>query len=410
MASTDQFREADPQLDAVLADLRGGVAGHVRSPGTAAVRRTVHRRRVAQRTAAAVAAVAVIAGVATAALAVKPPRDAVVPATPTPSAAATQSPSPGPSPSATAENLVTAPGLDQVDWRNAKLALPAIGGCPARTVTFKNGRAGKMADHDPSWKMFESGARDGFTKPVYADVLGDSGREALVEVDCYTGYPSEFALVAFTGGSGGVPQGAGVVTSAGPDAQQWLHSASVKGRTVTVEINGLHPATNATQTTIRRMTWNGTRFVRADPKLAILDADRRKAVYTVPALDTCAAYSGVLPSSGTDTGWDLSLPSSIIVTPVLGDLDGDGVSEQLMIAICMKEFSTGWGTTHEVVVALKLKPGGRIGTLGTIAAAPAGGTKAHVTAMSAANGKVTVTYSTGAKASYRWNGSAFVTA
>ncbi|MDQ1653385.1 MAG: hypothetical protein QOI35_2585 [Cryptosporangiaceae bacterium] len=398
------MNDTDSQLDEILGALRGTAVAQVRPPGAGAVRRTVERRQTTQRIAAGAAAVAILGGAA-GVLALhhgQPDSVTPVPASPAPAVIATPSPAGPPSPDPVPPPRAVGNPLAKVDWPNATLPTPpGQGDCPAATAHFRAGSA--TGPGGASWRLFGT-ARGSFTKPVYADVLGDPTPEAIVELDCYVGHPSSYLVVVYTAAADGSPALGGVVTSAGPDLLEWISAVAVKDRVVTVAIHGdPQKAGVAARTTIRNMVWSVSRFVHADPKLAILDADHRAAVYDLPAAGGCPAYSGPVPQPGTTGNWDYGSPTEQ-ATAAVGDLDGDGRDEELAIANCLGD--TGGA---QVVVALRVSAAGQITTLGTVAVLPHPLGAPLIGALGIGGGRAKITVS-GAITQYRWTGEKFTRA
>lgn len=107
-------------------------------------------------------------------------------------------PSPGVSASPsthTAPRLGAAPGVREVDWRNASFTVPQISGCPRQQVDFRQGAgtAGNSVYRFTPERRIE-----------YADVTGEGVEDALILMDCGP-RNSEYstALIAMTTGPGG---------------------------------------------------------------------------------------------------------------------------------------------------------------------------------------------------------------
>jgi hypothetical protein len=374
-------------------------------PGASMAGRTF-QRRTTQRIAASAAIVAILGGVA-GVLALhrhrphsadpRPARHAAaVTATPSP----TGSPSPDPTPS---PRSVGNP-LAKVDWANATLPLPpGARECSAPSAHFHGGSA-----HGPgeaSWQLFGA-ARGTFTKPLYADLLGDATPEAIVEIDCTTHYPVDYGVVVYTAAPDGSPTLTGIVTSAAPDVSEWIESVAVKNRVVSVQIRGDSPMNGIpATTTIRNMVWSVSRFVHLDPKLAILDADPLATEYTLPPVNGCPAYAGPLPQPQGKRYWGYGTASDQARMPV-GDLDGDGTAETLSIAECAELRPDTTERLRDVLVALKVSPSGKVTTMATVEVEPDG--YAGIQKLSITAGTVRITYAKSTSARYRWTGEKFV--
>jgi hypothetical protein len=414
MNDIDHLEPSDRTLDAIFHDLHGGVSRHVRSPGTAMVRRTVRRRQVTRRVAAAVAAVAVLAGVATAAVAVKrAPDDGLRPADPPSPTATHASPSPTPSPTASPN---PSGGIRDVPWTSATLDLPKLGACPARTVTFKDGVAGAgSGSGDPRWTINTPRFPGGFAGPVYADLDRDGATDALIRINCQIGYPSEYSVVGVALGAGGRLRVLGEVVSAAPDAGEDLTSARVSKGVVTVVITARDPRTQEPRSYSRRLRWAGSAFTRVDTENRIADLNWRRITLNVPAMPGCPARRVTLGSDTsptTDPGWDLTFPGA---GPTIGDLTGDGQAEALAVIQCLtKNPATGGvGFASFTVVAIALDENGKPYTLGSMTALAR--TKNLSVEHAAISGRVArivlepIGDATGGRTEkYRWNGSRFV--
>ncbi|WP_246470853.1 hypothetical protein [Saccharopolyspora phatthalungensis] len=89
-----------------------------------------------------------------------------------------------------------APGVRDVDWRNAEFTVPPVGPCPEQSVRFADG----AAEAGDSVYRFTPEREIG-----YADVTGEGVEDALILMDCGP-RNSEYsrALIAMTTGPDGV--------------------------------------------------------------------------------------------------------------------------------------------------------------------------------------------------------------
>ncbi|WP_163506601.1 serine/threonine-protein kinase [Fodinicola acaciae] len=72
--------------------------------------------------------------------------------------------------------------IENVDWGEQSITVPAMGSCPARTVAFHGSQAGDATGHNPGWSLDPLGSND-YRVPT-ADLDGDGKPEALLVVDC----------------------------------------------------------------------------------------------------------------------------------------------------------------------------------------------------------------------------------
>ncbi|MBQ1048759.1 hypothetical protein KBX50_09855 [Micromonospora sp. C51] len=278
-----------------FAKFRAAYAPVVHPAGTAAVRRTVHRRR--QRTAtvsaaAVVLAVAIPVG-ANAALDRRPdpspaPAQTIAPSPSESTSPPSRTPTPSASPSTVSPTRAGPDGrISRSELLGAQVDLPAW--VPGSTCTAGPTRI--ATEHLSEDDVLLDGL-------VHGDVDGDGAVETVALLRCQLFQQGPSQVVALDRDAQGRIVVLGQVARSAKTAPQWLLDAQVTDRgTVRVEMADLAPATDWSldwsQRQWRDYRWSGTRFTQVDgptsfgpnPHLADLTVSAGNVTWSAPDAD-----------------------------------------------------------------------------------------------------------------------------